>query len=259
MNRKKYFLNFIASYIYDEYLESINKKEVIDEFLYSDGFVYVKDNVDSYGIRVSFENNRINHNFLKDLRPYLDKKKVFFVVNGDNKSLLKQLEDTHYLKYASYEFVLEHSFKINQPLPLKPYTSDEFDDYIRLLGSFSKMREELNLEPFDWYFYNQDEAKKKFQYHSRNFDIYGYWHGRDLLAVGMMDKNDIDTIAVDVHHQRKGIGTKMLTTLISMMNGRGFDKISLSSMTINQKAIKLYKSVGFEIQTEMHVLESKIK
>lgn len=246
----------MSSYTYDEYVESVEKNEIIDEFLYDNGFVYIKDNIESYGIRASFTDDRVCEMVFDDLYPYMNKEKLYFLINGSNKTIYNTLLNKGFTdKYTAYEMTYSGEIFWDDNLELKPYHSDEFESYINVLGAFTEMRKKLDLEPFDWYLHNQEDAKIKFDLHKKDNNIFGYWQENELQAVAMLDHNEIDTIAVRRDVQKKGIGKKLLKTLIMLLNDRGYLELYLSVMAINKKAITLYESLGFQTRTALTVLE----
>lgn len=156
--------------------------------------------------------------------------------------------------YMCYEMMNHEIPETQELLPVEPYQEDRFDDYIRVLSSFAPMREALNLEPYDWYAENLGEAKKKFEKHASDSNFYSYSQDGQIVAVIMMDKNEIDTIAVHKAYQKQGIGEKLLRTGMEILRHRGMESQVLSVMAINEKAIELYRKVGFQVNCGMTVL-----
>lgn len=258
-------LNLMATYAYDEYLDFQKEGSIVDELTFDSGFVYVKDNGESYGIRISFQDDTefdptCIEQYLKQ-----PKDRYYILMNGKN----ARVRD-HYVALGFKEMYSAHEMHLNtEPtdfdkfpgiveasglLKLQAYDPNHFDDYIRILGSFAPMRESLNLEPYDWYGHHLAEAKEKFENHSKDENFFSYAIDGKLVAVAMLEKNEIDTIAVHRDWQKQGIGKKLLQTLIYILKERGYQEQFLSVMAINAKAQQLYESVGFRSISIMTIL-----
>jgi [ribosomal protein S18]-alanine N-acetyltransferase len=57
---------------------------------------------------------------------------------------------------------------------------------------------------------------------------------------------DVQTIAISTAHQRRGIGSMLLTHMIDVARGRGCTQMFLEVMEDNESAIALYAAFGFE-------------
>jgi ribosomal protein S18 acetylase RimI-like enzyme len=253
-------LNLMASFSHDEYEKAKELGIVAAELSYENGFVYVKDNGDSYGIRVSFS---VEDEFVyDDLKPFIesDKEKIYILLSGMNRDIYHQLLYKGFEEvYSSYELINhKESVESNlegEVLQLEPYKEQEFLEYIRVLGSYSSMRKDLGLEPFDWYGSNHEEAKKKFQLHQETNEIFGHYVNGKLVGVGMLHGNEIDSMAIDLKHQEQGYGKKLLRSLMVILHQRGHRELFVRVMANNSSAIHLYRSMGFETKRNLTVLE----
>lgn len=54
-------------------------------------------------------------------------------------------------------------------------------------------------------------------------------------------------IALQQKYSGNGIGTKMVETLLSVAKEKGIEQMELEVVTTNERAIGLYKKMGFEI------------
>jgi len=59
----------------------------------------------------------------------------------------------------------------------------------------------------------------------------------------------IDTVGVSVYFQRKGIGTKLIDSVIAWAREMGHQRVGLLVDTDNPKAKKLYNRLGFETKS----------
>lgn len=66
-------------------------------------------------------------------------------------------------------------------------------------------------------------------------------------VLDIIDDYNIVGIAIKEGFQRKGIGTKLLKSLIKIANNHQVQTLSLEVDEKNEKAIKFYKKIGFEV------------
>ena len=62
----------------------------------------------------------------------------------------------------------------------------------------------------------------------------------------MPDEAYVQTIGVAASHQRRGLGTTLLTTLMDDAKRRGIPRMGLEVRIDNEPAIRLYERYGFE-------------
>lgn len=70
-----------------------------------------------------------------------------------------------------------------------------------------------------------------------------------FMGMGMLrNKHRVSMgIALQQKYSGKGIGTKMIETLLSVAKEKGIEQMELEVVTTNESAIGLYKKMGFEI------------
>ncbi len=82
------------------------------------------------------------------------------------------------------------------------------------------------------------------------------------ISWGIDAKDDkigvIHVFATSPNHFRKGIGTKMLRSIIEYAKDSGLKTIRLDAFKLNKPAIALYESVGFQCRGEMHMFVPNI-
>lgn len=63
--------------------------------------------------------------------------------------------------------------------------------------------------------------------------------------------NDTPSFAISLYeaYRGKGIGTKLMKTMLELLKDKGYKKTSLSVQK-NNYAVKMYKNVGFKIINE---------
>jgi len=63
----------------------------------------------------------------------------------------------------------------------------------------------------------------------------------------------IEYIIVDELARGKGIGTKLIGELINLAKNQGYTTVTLEVIGTNQRALKLYKNLGFQIENSTNI------
>lgn len=64
-------------------------------------------------------------------------------------------------------------------------------------------------------------------------------------AYVILNEADINQVAVEPLHRKKGVGGKMLAALLDKLGKAGADAVTLEVRKSNEAAIALYESIGF--------------
>lgn len=98
-------------------------------------------------------------------------------------------------------------------------------------------------------------TKEDFLYELNDNDFsFNYVVEKDGMIAGyvglwlMYEQSQITTIGVDPRFQRNGIGQYMLETMIELARQHDCQVMSLEVRVSNEKAINLYKKLGFHIE-----------
>ncbi|MBU3104658.1 GNAT family N-acetyltransferase [Clostridium gasigenes] len=70
--------------------------------------------------------------------------------------------------------------------------------------------------------------------------------GKDLIGAVSLINNEIDDLIVNEKYQGNGYGKKLLNFAINYYQNNDVENISLGVVQWNDKAIKIYMSVGFK-------------
>ena len=137
----------------------------------------------------------------------------------------------------------------------EPYEDKYYEDYYELLGqAFYDMRKSIGAEPFK--IVPNGNREEMFEYET-------------FLAINSQDKpiaavtiemgNHIENLCVLPEAQDLGFGRQLaiFATNRALMSERGFAELEVVS--INEKAIGLYKSLGYKIVRTIAVLKMKNK
>lgn len=118
-------------------------------------------------------------------------------------------------------------------------------------GEEKPSREIINNEELQVYIKNfgdyKDDNCLVAQYDNK---IVGACWSRIMNDYGHID-NDIPSIAISLYeeYRGKGIGTKLIKSMLKLLKDNGYSKTSLSVQK-NNYATKMYKNVGFRIINE---------
>lgn len=95
------------------------------------------------------------------------------------------------------------------------------------------------------------EADFLYELNENDFSL-NYVIEQDHMIVGyvgiwlMYEQAQITTIGVDPQYQRQGIAKTMMKTMIDLAKSHGCTMMSLEVRISNEKAIRLYESLGFK-------------
>lgn len=118
---------------------------------------------------------------------------------------------------------------------LEDYIKQLYDIHLSEMPENDKMTQNCFFDEF------KQKTRKYFVALDNNIPV-GY--------IGIFDSIDdynIIGVAVDKKYQRKGIGSKLLQTVIEEANKNKVATISLEVDETNQKAINFYKKMGFVV------------
>lgn len=139
------------------------------------------------------------------------------------------------MKYTGEKISLEE-----QALEVITFEEQYARQYMKIYNAcFHKMREELVVEPFDFY-------RNEKQLETRKENIYLYVENGQLIGSFVLDGNEIDDVIVNPLYQGKGYGRQLVKKAIAMQQQRKEHTIILHAAAWNEKAIHLYEKCGFE-------------
>ena len=79
--------------------------------------------------------------------------------------------------------------------------------------------------------------------------VLGAWDGR---------RGWINHLAVAPSHQRKGVGSALITELEKRLTLKGARKVNAQVYKWNQKSLEFFKNAGYEIQSELTMIGKQI-
>lgn len=152
--------------------------------------------------------------------------------------------------YSVYRFSYEGKQFDEPSLNVVKYDDQYFEEKLRLESeAFAVLREENNIEPYNWYLNASKEAienSRKYTNLDKDY-IYLFFDDNEMVGASMVKDAEIDLFFVNVKYQGKGYGKKILEYTINRgleQNPRG---VNLNALASNEKALKIYRNTGFKV------------
>lgn len=144
----------------------------------------------------------------------------------------------------AYEMTYTQKTNERTSVRLLPYASVYRNEYRELYNScYHEMREALGIKPYDFI---QDDSF--FEHGMEN--VYLLVDNDELIGSVALKGNEIDDLLVDKKHQGHGYGKQILLWALENI---GCDNIILHVAEWNARAVRLYKSVGFEVTKTIEI------
>lgn len=266
---KKMYLNSIALDAYQDYTKAIEDKRVVYERVIGnqEGFLYVKNNDNGYGVRISYcsDNNEIlNKEILSCISKYLEEEKEehFILINSRHTKLIEYFHTEGFIElFSSFNMEMNRSDYIESEnsIVLTLYNDDHKEQYLEVLGeAFVPIRKQLNLKPYNWYQNNIESSIKGFNESRENKTLFGYFEDGLLLGVLEVIDNDLEMLSVRQSAQGNGIGSRLLQKGIEIVfSNPKYQTMTLGILKGNKKANTLYEKFGFEVIAQQTILKYK--
>lgn len=144
----------------------------------------------------------------------------------------------------AYEMTYTRKTDERTSLRLLPYASLYRDDYRKLYNEcYHEMREALGIKPFDFI---QDDS-----FFGQGMEnVYLLIEDGELIGSVALKGNEIDDLLVKKEYQGRGYGRQILLWALENINS---SNIILHVAEWNERAVRLYKSVGFEITKTIEI------
>ncbi len=122
-----------------------------------------------------------------------------------------------------------------------PFEQKYFQQYMKIYNAcFYEMRKSLDIEPYDFLSdYKQIGEKSK--------DIFLLVSGEEMIGSVACYGSEIDDLIVNQKFQNKGYGKQILLWGMNRIRQTSNEPVLLHVAKWNEKAIRLYEKVGFEI------------
>lgn len=130
------------------------------------------------------------------------------------------------------------------------YEDKYYEDRIRFESeAFSVLRKENDIKPYNWFLSaskEQLENNRKAIFEEKEY-IYLFFENNEMVGASMIKNAEIDLLFVNVKYQGKGYGKKILKFTINRGLEQGSTGVNLNALASNEKALKLYKNIGFKV------------
>ena len=144
----------------------------------------------------------------------------------------------------AYEMTYTHKTDERTSVRLLPYESSYQEQYKNLYNScYHEMREALEIRPYDFI---QDDSF----FDEGMENVYILVKDNELIGSVALKGNEIDDLLVAVKYQGKGYGRQILLWALENINS---GNILLHVAEWNARAVRLYKSVGFEVTRTIEI------
>ena len=147
------------------------------------------------------------------------------------------------MRYA-YKMEYVHPMEVNSAISMTKYSSEYQEAYKELYNSgYHKMREALDIKPYDFI---QDDSF--FEEGMEN--VFLLLKQGEIIGTVALKGDEIDDLIVNGKYQGNGYGKQILLWAIKNIQTA---RPVLHVAGWNEKAIALYKSVGFEITETIEI------
>ena len=128
-----------------------------------------------------------------------------------------------------------------------PFEKNYFQQYMKIYNAcFYEMRKNLAIEPYNFLSdYEQISEKSK--------DMFLLVSGEEIIGSVACYGNEIDDLIVNKKFQNKGYGKQLLLWGMNHIRQTSNEPILLHVAKWNEKALMLYKKVGFDITNTARV------
>ncbi len=151
------------------------------------------------------------------------------------------------IEVIAYEMKYENEYVEQNNIVCILFEEQYFEEYKRVYNEcFYDMRKALEIEPYN-YLNDYEQIREKVN------DIYLLVKNDEIIGSVACYGNEIDDLIVNKMFQQKGYGKQLLLWGMQQIRKKNNDSIILHVAEWNQKALVLYKHVGFEVVSSERV------
>lgn len=141
----------------------------------------------------------------------------------------------------AYEMSYNDKFVSKSNISCGPFNKEYFAEYIAVYNAcFYEMRQALNIEPYNFYSEYSQVSKKE-------DNIFVLMDKGKIIGSVACYGNEIDDLIVDKAFQNQGYGRQLLLWGMQYIRRNNDEPITLHVAEWNNKALELYKKVGFVV------------
>lgn len=132
-----------------------------------------------------------------------------------------------------------------KPLPIRKYRDEDFVAAFTLEDeAFHKMRLESGSFPDSKLSEPSDDMKNFYAEHAEG--EYVWLEGEEIIGFAQIDGAELSSVSIKLTHQGKGLGKEFTKFLVNRILEQGEETPYLYCIVGNDKAHKLYESLGFQ-------------
>ena len=141
----------------------------------------------------------------------------------------------------AYEMVYTKEHTEAPQINCVPFREDCFWEYMQIYNAcFYEMRKALDIKPYNYLSdYRQIREKRE--------GIFLLMEANKIIGSVACLGNEIDDLIVDNQYQGRGLGRQLLLWGINHIRRSSQENITLHVAECNERAIRLYRDVGFDI------------
>lgn len=145
------------------------------------------------------------------------------------------------MEILAYTMRYNHKLVEKTEIACVPMKKIYFEEYRKIYNAcFYEMRESLDIEPYN-FLSNFKQIEEKLS------NMYILMKKEEIIGSVACYDNEIDDLIVRKEYQNKGYGRQLLLWGMQYIRERNEEPIVLHVAAWNEKAIKLYREVGFEV------------
>lgn len=199
--------------------------------------------------------------YLNEIIKYLNKelikrgiKSILYVC--DDKSEIGKAVITHIgAEYEFSEFLMSYDKniekqKVNNLIHIEKADEKDSETYIK-----------INSEAFNTFRSDSKEIIKE-NFESENRTLYGIYYNNEIVGcIGVYEedlRNYIFGFCIAPKFQKLGIGSYVLNEIVYLCSSNNNKEIVIEVQTKNNNALKVYKNIGFKIETEFRYYRKNI-
>jgi|GEM_PF-1159832 len=194
------------------------------------------------------------------LKLWEEAKKIFVEGSINFVTVFHVKENTHWKNlfdkigfeywYSVYRFQYSGD-GFNEPeIQAVKYEDRYYEDKIRLESeAFSVLRQQNDIKPYNWYLSAGKDAIENARKTTLNEkeNIYLFFDNNDMVGASMVKNAEIDLLFVNIKHQGKGYGQKILEFTVNRGLEQNSETVHLNALAGNTQALKLYNNLGFKV------------
>ena len=143
------------------------------------------------------------------------------------------------MEIIAYEMKYEKEVVEKSNILCTPFEPQYFHEYMRIYNEcFYEMRKTLDIEPYN-YLADYEQIKEQ--------EIFLLISDGEIIGSVTCVGNEIDTLIVNKKYQHKGYGKQLLLWGMQCIRQKNKEPIVLHVAEWNQKAVMLYKRIGFVV------------